>query len=62
LVVRELIVSVDDKTCRHSWSARGEDTHPPQPRCRYSQKATTSLESFGSLISCRMKLRTQSAK
>ena len=23
LVVRELIVSVDDKTCRHSWSARG---------------------------------------
>jgi len=24
LVVRELIVSVDDKTSRHSWSARGE--------------------------------------
>ena len=24
LVVRELIVSVDDKICRHSWSARGE--------------------------------------
>lgn len=23
LVVRELIVSVDDETCRHSWSARG---------------------------------------
>ena len=23
LVVRELIVSVDDKSCRHSWSARG---------------------------------------
>jgi carbon monoxide dehydrogenase subunit G len=23
LVVRELIVSIDDKTCRHSWSARG---------------------------------------
>lgn len=23
MVVRELIVSVDDKTCRHSWSARG---------------------------------------
>jgi carbon monoxide dehydrogenase subunit G len=23
LTVRELIVSVDDKTCRHSWSARG---------------------------------------
>ena len=22
-VVRELIISVDDKTCRHSWSARG---------------------------------------
>src|SRR4026208_1853839 len=24
LVVRELIVSIDDKTSRHSWSARGE--------------------------------------
>ncbi len=24
MVVRELIVNVDDKTCRHSWSARGE--------------------------------------
>jgi hypothetical protein len=24
MVVRELIVGVDDKTCRHSWSARGE--------------------------------------
>jgi len=24
MTVRELIVSVDDKTCRHSWSARGE--------------------------------------
>jgi len=24
MVVRELIVSVDDKTCRHAWSARGE--------------------------------------
>ena len=24
MVVRELIVAVDDKTCRHSWSARGE--------------------------------------
>jgi hypothetical protein len=24
MMVRELIVSVDDKTCRHSWSARGE--------------------------------------
>ena len=24
LVVRELIVDVDDKTCRHSWSARGK--------------------------------------
>jgi Polyketide cyclase / dehydrase and lipid transport len=24
MVIRELIVSVDDKTCRHSWSARGE--------------------------------------
>ncbi|MET0500987.1 MAG: SRPBCC family protein [Candidatus Binatia bacterium] len=23
LVVRELIVDVDDETCRHSWSARG---------------------------------------
>jgi carbon monoxide dehydrogenase subunit G len=23
LIVREFIVSVDDKTCRHSWSARG---------------------------------------
>jgi carbon monoxide dehydrogenase subunit G len=23
MVVRELIISVDDKTCRHSWSARG---------------------------------------
>jgi hypothetical protein len=23
MVVRELIVDVDDKTCRHSWSARG---------------------------------------
>ena len=23
MVVRELIVSVDDETCRHSWSARG---------------------------------------
>jgi carbon monoxide dehydrogenase subunit G len=23
MVVRELIVSVDDNTCRHSWSARG---------------------------------------
>jgi len=28
MIVRELIVSVDDKTCRHSWSARGESlTH-----------------------------------
>src|SRR5262245_363935 len=24
MVVRELIVSVDDSTCRHSWAARGE--------------------------------------
>jgi len=24
MVVREFIVDVDDKTCRHSWSARGE--------------------------------------
>ena len=24
MVVRELIVDVDDNTCRHSWSARGE--------------------------------------
>lgn len=24
MVVRELIVDVNDKTCRHSWSARGE--------------------------------------
>ena len=24
MVVRELIIDVDDKTCRHSWSARGE--------------------------------------
>jgi len=24
MVVRELIVAVDDRTCRHSWSARGE--------------------------------------
>jgi len=24
MVVRELIVDIDDKTCRHSWSARGE--------------------------------------
>ena len=24
MVVREIIVDVDDKTCRHSWSARGE--------------------------------------
>ena len=23
MVVRELIVAVDDKTCRHAWSARG---------------------------------------
>ena len=28
MVVRELIVDVDDKTCRHSWSARAESlTH-----------------------------------
>jgi len=24
MLVRELIVSVDDQSCRHSWSARGE--------------------------------------
>ncbi len=24
MVIRELIVDVDDKTCRHAWSARGE--------------------------------------
>ena len=24
MVVRELIIDVDDKTCRHSWSARGK--------------------------------------
>lgn len=24
MVVRELIVDVDDKTCRHSWAARGK--------------------------------------
>ena len=24
IVVRELIVDIDDNTCRHSWSARGE--------------------------------------
>ena len=24
MVVREVIVSVDDETCRHAWSARGE--------------------------------------
>ena len=24
MVVHELLVAVDDKTCRHSWSARGE--------------------------------------
>jgi len=28
MVVRELIVDVDDESCRHSWSARGESfTH-----------------------------------
>ena len=28
MVVRELIVDVDDKSCRHSWSARSEQlTH-----------------------------------
>jgi hypothetical protein len=28
LTIRELIVSVDDRTCRHAWSARGESlTH-----------------------------------
>src|SRR5688500_16968542 len=27
MVVRELIINVDDKTCRHSWSARGEPLH-----------------------------------
>jgi hypothetical protein len=29
MVVRELIVNVDDKTCRHSWSARGARPHSP---------------------------------
>lgn len=24
MVIRELIVTVDDETCRHAWSARGE--------------------------------------
>ena len=24
MVVRELIIAVDDQTCRHAWSARGE--------------------------------------
>jgi hypothetical protein len=24
MVVRELIIDIDDKTCRHSWSARGD--------------------------------------
>jgi uncharacterized protein YllA (UPF0747 family) len=24
MVIRELIVPVDDKSCRHAWSARGE--------------------------------------
>ena len=24
MVVRELIVAIDDQTCRHAWSARGE--------------------------------------
>jgi hypothetical protein len=24
MVVREVIVTVDDETCRHAWSARGE--------------------------------------
>ena len=24
MVIRELIVDVDDKNCRHAWSARGE--------------------------------------
>jgi hypothetical protein len=24
MMVRELIVSVDDETCRHAWSARGD--------------------------------------
>src|SRR4029434_738848 len=24
MVIRELIVAVDDETCRHAWSARGE--------------------------------------
>ena len=24
MVVRELIVAIDDETCRHAWSARGE--------------------------------------
>src|SRR5262245_43327650 len=24
MMIRELIVDVDDKTCRHAWSARGE--------------------------------------
>jgi hypothetical protein len=28
MIVRELIIDVDDQTCRHSWSARGESlTH-----------------------------------
>ncbi|HEX6173907.1 MAG TPA: SRPBCC family protein [Candidatus Binatia bacterium] len=28
MVVRELIVAVDDKTCRYAWSARGASHSP----------------------------------
>jgi hypothetical protein len=30
MVIREVIVTVNDETCRHAWSARGEPFHSPQ--------------------------------
>lgn len=47
LVVRELIVDVDDKTCRHSWSLEARPSLTITRRYKCSHKAKTGVELFG---------------
>jgi hypothetical protein len=47
MVVRELIVSVDDKTCRHSWSARGELLTHHNASVQVFSEAKRGVELFG---------------
>ena len=49
MVLRELIVNVDDEICRHSWSAAHRCSSITTRRYRSFPKGQRSVELFGSL-------------